>query len=78
MYVDNGISFSNDIEEVSREDGSLVTGITKYTYTTFHIPSGYRDKRDIYVVGGLEEIGNLINEWNKVNPEVWQYELCNL
>lgn len=78
MYVDAGISFTEDRKEVSYVNGSLVAGVNEYSYTCFHIPSNTRHHRTIYVLGGLEEVSHLLNEWNKVIPEVWQYSLNTL
>lgn len=77
MYIGFGISFTDDRKEVSYVNGSLVAGINEYSYTTIHVPSNTRHHKTIYVLGGLEEIAHLINEWNKVDFTIWQYELNN-
>jgi|ADurb_Cas_03_Slu_FD_contig_21_1847285_length_547_multi_2_in_0_out_0_2 hypothetical protein len=77
MYVDYGISFSEDKDEVSYPDGSLINGVNEFTYNWYHIPTNTREARTIYVLGGLEEVGHLLNEWNKAMPDVWQYSMDN-
>jgi hypothetical protein len=77
MQVFEGISFTDDIKEVSNYDGKLVSGVTRYVYRGYHIPTNTWHSKEIYVVGGLEEICHLLNEWNSVMPDKWQYSLSN-
>jgi hypothetical protein len=78
MYIDFGISFTDDRKEVSYVNGSLVAGINEYSYTAIHVPSCTTYTGIVYVLGGLEEVCHLLNEWNKVNPDIWQYSLNTL
>lgn len=77
MYLDSDISFTDDIKEVTYANGSLMKGLNEYTYRAYHLPTNTKYDRTIYVLGGIEEIGYLLNEWNKVNPDIWQYGLIN-
>lgn len=75
MHVMDGISFTDDIREVSNKDGSLVSGVNKYEYTGYHIPTKTRYRREVYVVGDLEEVCHILNEWNTMVPDIWQYSI---
>jgi hypothetical protein len=76
MYADYGVSFTDDADEVTYH-GKLTHGISKFNYTSTHIPSNTILHKTMYIVGGLEEVNHLLNKWNKLDYDIWHYELNN-